>query len=1476
MNLARFSVSRPVTAGIISVALFFVGLFYLYRLPVSLWPNISFPFVSILVPYPGATPEQIEARVVKPLEASLAGIKGLKKITAQSRFGYAFLILEFRLTVNEREALESTRERVAASRGEFPEDTKEPVVRRVDVGASPILTFGIETQKSPAETRKILEDGLIQVLQRVEGVNEAKIVGVGADRLEFALDASSLSALKVAPLDLFEAIRARLTSIPWGKTEQSGIAQNIAAGIASDDPSTWNQETITLQDGRIVRLNDVGNVTRTTDSEASTVHINGKAGLSLIITKRADANTVATVKAVRKALHKFELPSGIRLFSIVDQSLMIKENEHEVWIALFAGGIFAVIIIFLFLTDVKSALISATALPVSVVGTFIFFNMLGFSINMLTLLALALAIGLLIDDAVVVREAIYAEMEHGYRGAEAAVRGTDRVASAVLATTLAIVAVFIPVAMMGGMVGQFFREFGLTIVVATLLSMWVAFTLDPMLSAKFAGTPSILQGKFWQRWRVWMQKTDEFFAKLADRAFRQPFIVGLLTALVLITGIGLTAARGADFLSFEDRGQFVLSLKSWPGTTRSDFQEIVIDAGNRLRQLPGLTDMIVTEGGDQASGSAEYRLLFVAKTERKQGLLTIIQQAREQLKDLKADWLILDPPPFEGAGMQAPVMVSIYGNDLDALDREAKAAFLRLKQVKGIADARIDTATRGPALDVKLNRGEIGYSATNARAVEATGRLALTGLDAGTVGDDNISFFMRLQPSDRSFEKVANALLVPSARGPQPMYRLADVKPSSRSSAIDREQRSRAVILWATLDRSRTLDQVLSDVKKDVIEKVKSPMTAAIAGDAEIFEEMLENFAIALVAALFFIFVILSAQFENLLRPFIIILSLPLASIGAFLGLFITGHQLALGSIIGIIFLMGLAAKNGILLVDAIGKKEKTGSLKLAVVDSVRERCRPILMTSAAMIAGMIPTAVMRGSGSEFRSPMAISIIGGVISSTFLSLVVIPAIFGGIYRWQKRRMLPGSNQKKTDKTSALSAKAMSTTSLLIVAMTYSPQARTQTDPIEQAFAIVGQIPGHEQSTFIRSRPHDASEYYKQQAIDTSVEAARDSSWLAFVGGFNISASRQWARPGISQDFTLPLPPELGGPVTSSNILLPRQKDEITIGAKLPIFNMQAIHGLHVAKALEEQRAPQRAALDDEQHLANAQTLLEYSASRETVRVLKDALKIAETRYETAHERHLSGTISRIDLLQAEAGREQARLTLIQASSNEERLKNSAEVRTGQTMNMSAGLPSYSHFVEPSSQEAAQQIPAVLRAIEYGEQSQAAAKAAQDAVFYPTLGVGLARQYIWYKGFNVSDPQNVLSLELNWTLLDGGSRRRAVADAERQRLELTAQRRQLEDRFREVRNGYSNRLNILKQELQAALSLKDAALKSQSALQSAWEAGLIALDDVRKADDQVLRSRLGIVQSLVSIQALALEQLMATGKIHNLAGSLSGT
>lgn len=1460
MNLARFSVARPVTAGIISMALFVLGVFYLLKMPVSLYPDVSIPFISVSVPYPGASPEQIESAIIKPIEAEVAGIKKISRVIGVARPGFGQLILGFKMSANEQEAADAVREKISIVKGRFPQGAKEPVVARVDVGATPILIYGIETNKPADVTFQILEDGLIADLRRTEGVNEARIVGIGEERIQLTLDAQKLSDLRIAPLDIYEQLSAKMTVLPWGEVTQNQKVLSVSRSLLPADLDYWRQQRVTLRDGRSFSLAEMGTLNIVRDESASTVFINGKQGLGLVLTKRADANTVASVEAAQKVVDKAKLPDGIKLFNIVDQSSFIQENSHEVWIALFAGGVFAVLVILFFLTDLRSALISATALPVSIAGSFIFMSWLGFSVNMMSLLAMALAIGLLIDDAVVVREAIYSEMEKGATPREAAVRGTDRVAAAVIATSLAVVAVFLPVAGMDGMVGQFFKQFGVTICIAVVLSTWVAFTLDPMLSAYFAGRPQPFSGQFWVRWRAWLVELEHKIARLAVASFRHPKKVIFLALLSLIGAVALSLSRGADFLAFEDRGQFIVNIRGESGSTREQNEALASRALEKLRDLEGLQEVYVTVGERGNDNLSQMRLVFVPKTERKTGLLEMQKTARERLSDLGADVLIMDPPPIEGIGGEAPLSVYVYGEDLAATRKVSEDLLAQIRSLPGIANARLETAAFAQGVDVTLNTQDLGFAGSGSQAAELTGRLALTGLEAGTVGSKNTPFYLRLGDEDRNIRTLWNQVYVPSMRGPLALSQFAEISDVMRPRGIDRERRSRKMVIWGTLDRTQTFGTVLGEVQK-LIDAIPPPFSGEIQGDKEVFEEMINSFAIAILGSFFFIFVILASQFENLFRPFVILLSLPLAVIGGFIALYIFGEQLALGALIGMVFLIGLAAKNGILLVDAIGVKEKAMPLLQAVEDSVKERSRAILMTSIAMIFGMIPTAVMRGGGSEFRSPMAIAIIGGVISSTVLSFFVVPAVFG---------LLDSFRVRRNERSQLRNTVAVPTLSVILFALFLAPQhSAAQVVGLEQdspeveggesAPQEVLRLPDADMTkviSLISKLKPDSPQRAQIEGAESAAREATRTSVESVLGGARLEYSREWYNPGYSQSFTLPLPAP-AGPITSKTVVIPKLQNTFTFGWQIPLLNTQVVYGWIMRSALRNQADKINEAQFEAGTLGAAQLLLRTELAVQSRRMNEEFVSISKARYSIVNQRYSAGLTTRLELSQAEAASMAALAQLEQEKAEEYKVRQEFFQKVGSHFpDGGLGMP---RFPYASGKPFA---PAALEALRAVHQVQVKNSELSDASFYPTIHVELGYSKKDFE--SAPDPQKFAAVKARWDILDGGARSAVRGQNLQMAFDALARVHDLEATMRSAYDSLAFRKQATERAKTAAEFAKAAAKTAQSQALESYSAGLLRALDVRVADEAKLRADYAFLQLEFAEQGLALESMALTG------------
>lgn len=1450
MNLAKFSIRRPVTAGILSATLLILGIYFQQGLPVSLYPDVSFPFVGVTLQFPGASPEQVESRLIKPLENEFSGIRGLNRLMSFARPGGGQVILAFKMHINDKEAADAVRERVAAVRGKFPSGVKEPTVRRIDVGATPVLIFGVESQLSREKTAIILNDGLIAAMKRVDGVNDVTLDGSGDERLELRLNPDRLTGLRVPPLDIFEQLTAKLSVLPWGDVADGRESLPLARRPLSDDPEFWERLEVNLRDGRGVRLGDLGVVTKARDEKAPQIYVNGKEGFGITVTKRADANTVATVDEVKKVLHRLGVPEGVKLFPIIDQSQFIKENAKEVWIALFVGGAFAILIILLFLTDMRSALISATALPVSVGGTFIFMHYLGFSVNMLTLLALALAIGLLIDDAVVVREAIYSEMEKGLRGEEAAVVGTNKVIAPVLATTFAVIAVFLPVAMMSGLVGQFFRQFGITICIAVLISAWVAFTLDPMLSARYAGEPRPLKGKIWNRWRQGLLSLEHAIGKWAAWAYRWPLLVIFASIAMLTFSLYLTGRRGGEFLASEDRSQFIVSLRGKSGSLRSENLAYAEEAARKLREIPEVKDTFAEVGTKTDERLTTMRVVLQPKNERKKGLIQLQDEARKKLAGIQANWLVLDPPPIEGIGGEPPLTVYVQGQDLIGLEKVAESVRAKIAALPGVAGARIESYAASSGLGLQFSGQDLAVAGSGAQAVDLTGRLAVSGLEPGSVGDENIPFIVRIDPQYLNLNALWNGVYVPTLKGPMTLGSFVDAQKEVRPSAIDRENRGRKLTIWGSLDRSVTYGVILKQVEK-IVKDVPAPFTAGITGDKEFFEELQTSFSTAMLGSLFFIFIILAVQFENLLRPFVILLSLPLALIGGFLALNLANQQLAIGSIIGLVLLIGLAAKNGILLVDAIGQKSTSDmSLPEAVALSVQERSRPILMTSMAMIFGMMPTAVMQGGGAEFRAPMAIAIIGGVISSTLLSFLVVPAIFGLIGRYRKTK----ERRKRLRSTPSLVAVALGM--FLWPSLFPKASAFSMADQDQWPKADMGKV-----RTLLKAINPQGPESLRTEGARIAAEGSSDASILAFLGGAKISVSRQWTRPGAKQSFdaTLPFPPPTG-PVRihQETTVVPTRDDTWAVGWGIPLINLQAIYGRQLANQMNDQLPIVEKAQREQATTALAQAWLGFELSMQTVRISELQLKHAENRLATVSASKRAGRSRRSDELVAESQVQMAVIDLERARSDLAVQKQRLQLRLGPGKEVeSLGIPQFPYQGDKPF------APIGLQILQAIHRTKQLVSEVSQAAIYPTLSFEVGRaQHRWSSD---SPPaQTSMMLKAEWNLLDGGVRVRTVALEKQAALEAKADADSL---ALDLRASYDTLMERRKRLLGAGTAAKAnlrAAKEAQDQSQQAFAAGVVTASDVRAADEIRLRAELGLLQTEFAIQALNMESMILTG------------
>jgi len=990
----------------LGVAILVLGLMGFQRLGSDLFPDVSFPAIAVTVPYPGASPTEVESLVIKPLEDSVVSLNGIDRVRSFSREGSGLLFVMFHLGVDVSEAASEVRERVSQVRYRLPEETREPIIQRFDVSSAPVLTYTLRGTGSLSELREYADETLRPALEQVPGVAAVDVKGGAKRQINVDLDRPRMDALGLTPTGVVTQLRAENLNVPAGHFAE-GTREISVRTLAEFENVDQVRETIVASapDGSAVRLRDIARVVDGFEEMRSRVRVNGDEAVTLEIRKQSGQNTVNVAHGTKAKMAEIErsFPPGVTASLIIDQARFIEGNIKQVEEDILFGGLMAILVILIFMLDLRSTLISAVALPTSVIGTFFVMYVLDYTLNMMTLLAMSLAIGLLIDDAVVVRENIFKHLERGKDPKQAALDGTKEVALSVLATTATIVAVFMPIAFVEGMVGQFFRQFGITISAAVIISTFVAFTLDPMLSARFAAAPGSKGSSFAWLGRpfAWAHvQTEQTYRALLGWSLRHKLVIGALAIGSLFFMGYIAKLTGQEFVNAEDRGQFVVEAELPAGTSLEETARATESVEAELLRHPQVRVVFATLGPDGQVNKVNWRIVTTTKLERKETLGELKEVARQAAQKLAGARISVTDPAFvEGAATEAPIMINVRGEEYAEIERVTSGIEKILKSTPGIGDIQVRHSPGRPELAVTVDRVRAADRGLSAAQVAMALRTAVEGEEAGKLRQEgqkeDIPIQVRLDERYRMDASMLANLSLATPRGPVKLGDVVNIARSAGPQVVERENRHRQITIWAT-PLGRPLGDVAAEFQPRIAQLELGPeMSVFYDGQLRLMNENNQAMGLALLLGVVFIYIVLASQFESFIHPLTIMVTLPLALVGGILGLFLTKNTLAMGALIGMILLMGLVTKNAILLVDrAIVRVRDHGESPLqAILEAGPERLRPILMTSAAMTLGMLPTATSNAEGSEFRAPMAIAVIGGVISSTLLSLVVVPVFY---------------------------------------------------------------------------------------------------------------------------------------------------------------------------------------------------------------------------------------------------------------------------------------------------------------------------------------------------------------------------------------------------------------------------------------------------------------------------------------------------
>ncbi len=1250
MWISNTSIKRPVFATMFILSFVVLGIVSMTRLGIDLFPSVDFPFVNITTVYPGASPEEAETLVTKPIEDAVAGIEGVKRVESSSSEGFSRVGIEFKLGLDAQAAAAEVREKVAAIRFRLPKEIEDPTIARFDVAALPVATYAVSSTLPADKTRLMVEDDVKPLLQQVDGVAGVEVNGGLVREIQINLDPRRLEALQLPISTVSDALAAANLDVPGGTITAAG--KDIVLRTKGEFTSIDDIAKVILRSkaGSTVRLSDVATVADGYEDRTSTTRLNGVDAVSFAVRKQAGGNTVAITDKVNAVLKKNAAAfPDLTIRPIHEDARFIRSNLEDVRINIIFGGVMAVLVVFVFMRDWRSTLITSLALPTSVVATFFFMWVAGFSFNMMTMMAISLVIGILIDDAVVVRENIYRHMEMGEDPMTAASRGTAEIGLAVMATTFTILAVFLPVGFMDGIVGQFFKSFALTVAFAVAMSLVIAFTLDPMLSSRFVRFVPVEErmrtrtGRLLERWGQAYERLDRRYHRVLRWALAHPFKVVGAAALVFFASLSTLSLIGTEFVPNEDRGEFVVMVDLPPGLSFDETVKSVAQVEKALLDTPEVRQVFTTVGVAGQTRKSQLRVHTTRKDERTIKLEAIKADLRVRLKEIPfAEIKVADPEFMQGAPYEPPINVYVRGNDMVELKRLSDELVQKISAVPGAVDVGTTLVSGQPELVAQVDRARAADLGFSVGAVGMQVRSMVEGVVPSKLrqGDHEFDIRVRLAPEYRNdFTALAAAPIYSPAGAVIRTGDLVRMEPGVGPSSIDREQRVRQAKIGVDL-QGRALGDVTADIQK-VIDEASIPSTFQVgfAGDVELMQESAQGLILAMLLAVTFIYIVLASQFESFTEPVIIMLALPLALVGALLMLLATGQHLGMPAMIGIVMLMGLVTKNAILLVDLTNqlRREQGLSVTDAILQAGPVRLRPILMTTMAMVLGMLPSAFGIGEGGEFRAPMSLATIGGLMTSTLLTLVVVPVAYLLL-----DRILERVRGWRKAPTPAVATAARITAMLALIALLGSvwfvTRAFAQTSqgrPLTFNEALQRAMDGNEALKAAEARVRES---------DGRVSEARSQFMPTIDGSFLYTPAQQAAALRIPAGVFGPDEQLFRANFVRENVLRFDVTQPIWAGGRLT-------HSLGVSLA---QAASANHQLDRARQALTYEVVQAYYGAllqQQGIVVAEEGLRRAEQQKKLAQTRFEAGSAARLDVLRAEVEVANAKALLIRARSS---------------------------------------------------------------------------------------------------------------------------------------------------------------------------------------------------------------------------------
>lgn len=1020
MNLAEISIKRPIFISCVVILMIVVGMISYKKMPVDQFPDVSFPIVFAEILYPGASPIDVERQISKIVEDEVSSLPGLETITSNNYDSVAVIVIKFRLGTDIKEAEQQVRNRIQNVRNKLPEDAKEPVIRRFDPADQPIVMLALNSALPQDQLFDVANEIVKPVLERTKDVGQLRIVGGRKKEIEILVDKNKLQDRQLSMVQVAKKIEDTSKDIPIGNFSDS---KNELAYRTSGEFSTIDQiKDVAVNfvgSDRPVKLKEIAEVREGLEEAKRYSSINGKTALFLMAYKQSGSNTVevadrlkAQVEPINELLKSKKIDA--QMLMIRDGSIPVRLNVADVRESIFIGIVLCIIVVFFFLGSARSTFITGLALPNSLLGGFVIMYLMGFSINIMTLIALSLAVGLLIDDAIVVRENIFRHLEMGKSPKQAALEGTKEVAMAVVATTLVVIAVFGPIAFVPGIVGQFFKQFGLTVVFTMLISLFDAFTVAPMLSAYLATNNEHVKGKgligrtlaAFDRGQTHL---ENFYAKVLGWTINHRKTVLLSAVVIFVFSLSLAKYIPKTFITIPDTSEFTVTVETKVGSSLESTASFAKQVETLIKDMPEVELVALTVGSQALESHKAEMYVHLVNPSKRKGTTTqmVKERVRVAAEKYKSEAIISVTDVDISGGGQKPLNLYLVGDNLDELSAYAFKLQAEMQKIKGLVDVDTNFRAGKPEYHVVFDRERSEALGVSTVTAGAELRYRTEGAIPATFRQNGIDYDVRLKfpDSEKNLKENFATTLIPNQNfNMVPLSRVAKGESVTGYSQINRQNKGRFIAITGNLGTGGNMGDITVEIEKLLAGDFKPPLgaSARFEGQAQDMKDLMQNMMIAMGLGVLLIYLVLASLYESFVTPFSILPALPLAISGAFGGILLAGVALDLFSMIGMILLLGVVAKNSILLVDYAKQLiEKGMPERDALIESGKTRLRPILMTTLALISGILPIAIGITPLGTQRQSMGVAIIGGLISSTLLTLVVVPAIYGYVERFRR-------------------------------------------------------------------------------------------------------------------------------------------------------------------------------------------------------------------------------------------------------------------------------------------------------------------------------------------------------------------------------------------------------------------------------------------------------------------------------------------